>query len=274
MAAAVSYLVSRRFPKPTLRSSFSRSVFGRHLDFEMAAAVGSPSRRAHLSATLFGSCRSLCPSTIEMAAVGCSSRRASECDSHRHLPIALSFDHRDGRRRQLPCLSSVPQADASIELQSICLWPSSRLRDGRRRRFAKPTLRSVAPSTERFHHRHHPTNHHYGDQVRPSGLSQRFAIAMPLRRERDPGLLAARLPAIFSSVDFQSTIRLSSCPTARLDGRRPSRAADRHRVEREWFEHRAAARLSVAPSGTSDRHSAMSRIALFRLGFRLRGVQP
>ena len=39
-------------------------------------------------------------------------------------------------------------------------------------------------------------------------------------------------------------------------------------------ELRRAARLSVAPSGTSDRHSAKSRIAPFRLGFRLRGVQP
>ena len=59
------------------------------------------------------------------------------------------------------------------------------------------------------------------------------------------------------------------------DGRRPSRAADRQRAGREWFEHRATnARLSVSPSGTSDRHSARSRIALFRLGFRLRGVQP
>ena len=58
--------------------------------------------------------------------------------------------------------------------------------------------------------------------MRPSGLSQRFAIAMPLRRERDPGLLAARLAAIFLSVDIQSTIRESSCPAARLmaDGRR------------------------------------------------------
>ena len=58
--------------------------------------------------------------------------------------------------------------------------------------------------------------------MRPSGLSQRFAIAMPLRRERDPGLLAARLAAIFLSVDNQSTIRESSCPAARLmaDGRR------------------------------------------------------
>ena len=105
--------------------------------------------------------------------------------------------------------------------------------------------------------------------------------ALSTLRDRDaaqartrPGLLAARRAAIFVSVDILSTIRESRCPTARLSGRRPSRAADRHRAGREWFEHRASARLSVAPSGTSDRHSARSRIALFRLGFRLRGVQP